>query len=158
MTDAEFRFWSRVCIGDGCWVWCGPADHYGSFYMDGRRIGAHRAAWFLTFGQIPDGLMVCHRCDNRRCVRPSHLFLGTAAQNTRDMMEKGRWRRAYHARGEINGHARLTTADVVAIRGRAAAGESQRAIARSLGVSRFAVQSVVRGWTWRHVQQETGGK
>ena len=93
----EDRFWNKVRKNDGpdaCWVWIGarrgPGEQYGSFNMDGATVHAHRLSWQIHFGAIPNGLHVLHRCDNRPCIRPSHLFLGTPLDNTRDMWQKGR--------------------------------------------------------------------
>ncbi|MGW2169160.1 HNH endonuclease signature motif containing protein [Streptomyces sp. NPDC001705] len=87
-------FWPKVqWTRDGCWEW-GASRHrngYGQFHLPGKRHAlAHRASWLLLFGPIPDGLHVLHRCDNRPCVRPDHLFLGTRVDNMQDMAAKGR--------------------------------------------------------------------
>lgn len=76
----------------GCWHFIGSLSKtgYGVVGLNGKVIGAHRAAWILTNGEVPDGLFVCHKCDNRRCINPDHLFLGTAKDNTQDMISKGR--------------------------------------------------------------------
>lgn len=90
------RFWSLVEKTDGCWAWKGYTQEgrYGHFMVTpGHRQGAHRVAWQIAYGAIPDGLHVCHRCDNPSCVRPDHLFLGTHRDNMRDMVARGRNRR-----------------------------------------------------------------
>lgn len=87
------RFWAAITkIQDGCWLWQGPMARkgYGRFYFTKGKVLAHRAAWELTFGIIPEGLHVCHHCDTPLCVRPDHLFLGTRSDNMTDAYKKGR--------------------------------------------------------------------
>lgn len=94
-------FWPRVQKSEGCWLWTGAKDRYGYGEWIGvklpfrGRIKPHRASWLLHFGDIPQELWVLHKCDNRSCVRPDHLFLGTPLDNNQDMAAKGR-----SARGE----------------------------------------------------------
>lgn len=92
--DEEFRFWFRVEKTEGCWTWKAarhPRDGYGAFWNDEKRlVRAHRFSYQLHYGPIPDGLWVLHRCDDPPCVRPDHLFLGTAADNNNDRERKGR--------------------------------------------------------------------
>jgi hypothetical protein len=99
-TTPEARFWKHVeKTDDGCWEWtarCIPVPNHpdqrghGQIRIDGKAVLTHRFSWELHNGPIPDGLLVLHRCDNRPCVRPDHLFLGTHKDNTLDAMSKGR--------------------------------------------------------------------
>jgi len=141
------RFWRHVSVGDGCWEWQGALydGGYGLFTLEGRNRRANRIAWELTFGSIPKGLLVCHKCDNPSCVRPGHLFLGTNAENMADKVQKGRSR--WHS-GESNGMAKLTPERVQAIREGSEQGLSYRALARMHGVHYSTVGEIVRGEIW----------
>lgn len=146
------RFWSKVAKGEGCWEWQAgrTPSGYGCFSTSHGRSGlsqrAHRAAWQLTYGPIPEGLRVCHACDNRACVRPDHLFLGTDAENQRDMVQKGRGRN-----GTRNGRARLTEVDIPAIRERIASGELLASIASDYGVAPGTVWFIKTRRNWKHI-------
>lgn len=123
------RFWSKVDKRgpDECWEWTAAlfTTGYGQFSFRGKARLAHRVSFALHHGAVPDGMLVCHRCDNRRCVNPAHLFLSTAADNTRDMHAKGRAHGYLKIRGEKARRA-------VELKAR---GESQRTIAKTIGVS-----------------------
>lgn len=104
------RFWEKVCRTNDekeCWLWSGGIDTagYGQFNLGSRRDGsrrnarAHRVAWKLTYGPIPDGLYVCHRCDVRPCCNPTHLWLSDHNGNMADMVSKGRARSGQSGRG-----------------------------------------------------------
>ena len=94
--DLASRFWKNVTKAgaDECWLWqgtCNSVTRYGQIVRDGKKVYAHRVAYELTHGSIPDGHFVCHRCDNPPCCNPSHLFSGTASENVLDAVGKGRW-------------------------------------------------------------------
>lgn len=130
MQSLEERFWAKVskAEGDGCWLWTASITEsgYGKIRVAGRGLRVHRLAWTLANGAIPDGQHVLHNCDVRNCVRPSHLFLGTHADNMYDMKAKGRVpkgdqsaARKYPerlARGDRNGRVVVSDADVGACR------------------------------------------
>ncbi len=143
------RFWQRVNKTDGCWLWIGliGTRGYGKIGAGGVRgptLLAHRVSWELHFGPIPDGMFVCHHCDNPACVRPDHLFLGKPRDNTADMFAKGR---ANPPRGEACPWSRLTAQQVGEIRGRR--GESPKKLATEYGVSVGAITGIFRGVNWQ---------
>lgn len=182
-AEAEASFWSKVDRSggdDACWPWTAArtAFGYGTTWWRGEAQRAHRVAWAIAIGPIPDGLHVCHSCDDPPCCNPAHLWLGTAADNAADRDRKGRTGAArgdahgarlhperlargdrsgarLHperlARGEANGSAKLDEAAVREIRRRHAQGESAKALGRYMGVSGFAITCVVTRKTWGHV-------
>jgi hypothetical protein len=144
----EVRFWRYVepMMDDrGCWEWAGGLrNHYGLFRHPLTRY-AHRASWVISFGEIPEGLDVCHHCDNPSCVNPAHLFLGTHQENVTDCVRKGR-RAPTH--GEFAGRHILTFEQVSSIRDRVARGEVQRHLAREYSVSVSTVSAIIKGRLW----------
>ena len=138
-----------------CWLWtshCHPQGHgmlsHGG--RGGRPQYAHRVAYQVYRGPIPDDQEVCHSCDNPPCVNPSHLFLGTHTDNMRDMYTKGR---RLAAVGERVGSARLTAPQVLEIRRQwAAGGVTKSAIARAFGVDGKTIYSIVTFRSWRHLR------
>jgi hypothetical protein len=139
------RFYSKVQDTDsGCQIWTGclMPNGYGQFHLNGKTAYAHRVAYELHYGSIGE-LFVLHKCDNRRCVNPSHLFLGTFNDNMRDMTKKGR-----QAHGEKNGQAKLTIDQVLAIR---AATGSQTDIAKPYQISDRTVGDIKRRRSWKTV-------
>lgn len=118
----------------------------------GRAVRAHRVSWELHNGPIPIGLFVCHHCDNRLCVNPAHLFLGTNADNMRDMVRKNRQDRVKRPRGERCRTARLTAEQVVAIRSEfSKGGVILRTLGEKYGVSLNAIHAIVTRKSWKHV-------
>jgi len=143
------RFLAKVCreASSGCWLWQGMVtpDGYGVAFIARKRQAAHRAAWMLFCNPIPVGMAVCHKCDVRACVNPEHLFLGTAAENVRDMAEKGRC-----PRGERHGSARLTAVQVSRIKTMLAEDRMYMSeIAREFGVSPTTIRAIKLGKTWK---------
>jgi hypothetical protein len=121
---------------------------YGRFKFRGVEYHAHRVSWELANGPIPEGLLVCHRCDNPPCVNPAHLFLGTQADNLADRDAKGR---AVYRRGSKNGAAKLTEESVRHIRRRLKEGELQKTLAAEYGVSQSLIAQIRKGQVWGHV-------
>jgi len=135
-----------ILVGD-CVEADGPRNNgYVRISVRGRQVYAHRLAYEEHVGPIPFGYDVCHHCDNRACVWPSHLFVGTRKDNMADCVAKGR-----QAQGERSGPSKLTTSQVLAIRRLAAAGASQRELARRFDVSQGTIWPILSRRTWRHV-------
>lgn len=138
-------FWGMVQRSDGCWIyprlmWRG----YGRAFYQGKTWRAHRLAYTLAIGPIPVGKIVCHRCDNRACVRPDHLFIGSVRDNHHDCMGKGR-----NSRGAIHGSAKLTMADVLAIQ---QSQERTEALAQYYGVDRTTIARARYGRSWSAIR------
>jgi DNA-binding XRE family transcriptional regulator len=153
-------FWKRVekCGENECWNWTGYQKRgpknptpYGVLGWKGRPSRAHRVAFELANGEIPECMMVLHTCDNTLCCNPAHLYLGNHAQNMRDMVD--RQRRKGTGSGSSNGRSKLTQAQAEEIRALYAAGSlSQDKIAAIYGVSQFAISAIVRNKRYKESQ------
>ena len=147
----NYRFWSKVEVldPDECWEWQAYRipKGYGQFRLDGRNRLAHRVAWEIVAGPIPAGMQVCHRCDNPACVNFAHLFLDTPADNTADMVAKGR-----ALVGEDHPQAINDEAAVLKMRELWSTGQRSPAeLAREFGVTQSTVLDIVYGRSWRHL-------
>lgn len=175
MKTLEERFWTRVNksgpiqehaihLGN-CWEWTGSfhKNGYGQF-LRLENSKAHRFSWRIHKGKIPDGLHVCHKCDNRKCVRPDHLFIGTISDNAKDCAKKGRngmqtnpqksklcGNSFQRARGESNGLSKLTEAQVIEILKTERSVIQNRDFADRFGVSVETIRNVYLRKTWRHL-------
>lgn len=143
------NFWRRLIKqpGDGCWLWGSPARvsrFYGAVSFEGKKDYAHRVAWRFANGPIPNGVCVLHRCDNPLCCRPDHLFLGSQADNMRDMATKRR-----SCLGERNRAAKLSEPAVKEIRRLRGISKTFRQIADSYGVSASVIFRIIKGDIWR---------
>lgn len=145
-SEAErFLDHATPCPPSSCLLWIPNGARYGSFWMRGKNIGAHRASFMLFNGEIPDGMMVCHRCDVGICVNPEHLFLGTQLDNRQDCMSKGRV-----ANGNGNGNARFTDSQIIEIR-RLGETLSRKEIASMYDTSKTQIGYILNRTTWRHL-------
>lgn len=149
-TTVSERLMSKVDKSSGCWNWTAGKDSYGYGQMrvNGRKRLVHRISYEENTGPIPPRLCVLHRCDNPACINPEHLFLGTHRENMDDMLAKGRQARTSQ-KGVLHGHAKLTEADVLAIR--VASGISQAALALQYGMGRSQISNIRLGKCWKHL-------
>lgn len=169
MTEKEIlQFLGKVQSGskDECWEWmgCRFTHGYGCATAEGKNRGAHRVAWEIANGEIPEGRWVLHKCDNPPCCNPAHLYLGTPRDNVRDMLERKRnrppsgdehfWRRHPERiiRGEQHGNAKITDDQVLEIRKRyAAGGITQANLAREYGLTHGTLSVIISGRGWSHL-------
>jgi hypothetical protein len=156
-TPVAERFWSKVAVAgpDECWDWIGSLEPHGyGQILDHRRlVKAHRVSWEIHNGPVPDRLCVCHHCDNRRCVNPAHLYVGTRKDNNRDRGARKRGRESRDI-GELHHNARFTEAEVRAIIAMLEAGYSQGEVGRFFGVRQTTIGRFANRQTWKHLWTE----
>lgn len=152
IQSIEERFWKHVDkkLDNECWEWKGAKVRggYGNIgTIEKKNARSHQLSWEIHNGEIPDGMCVCHICDNPICVNPNHLFLGTLRDNAQDMIKKGR---RHDTGGENNGHAKLTWRKVRAIRKRYIPYKiTQQKLAKEYGVTTSIISEVINGNTWK---------
>jgi|CXWL01.1.fsa_nt_gi hypothetical protein len=155
--NEKARFYANVTIRNAkyCWEWNGTINNYGygvMYQYRAKRILAHRMSWIIYKGEIPDDKCILHKCDNRRCVNPDHLFLGSRDDNNKDMVSKGRHNpygsRTGKTAGEQHGGSKLTEKDVKMIRN---SDQSGSELARQLGVSKTTICDIKKRRIWRHI-------
>ena len=143
-------FWDKIEIGppSECWIWSygKKTTGYGELKSHTKRFLVHRFMWEEIYGKIPANMCVCHKCDNPLCVNPSHLFLGTIADNQQDMASKGR-----STQGEKHPKAKLTNNDITDIRQLLSKGIYQKDVALFYNISQPAISLINTGRHWPHI-------
>lgn len=156
-VEGRARFWDKAKVGnpDECWNWKGYTNRYGYYVIRVYRqnnkgknynFEAHRIAYLLSNGSLPTDLLVCHQCDNRLCVNPKHLFLGTYQDNSSDMVKKKRQVIGQQVKG-----AKLSPEEVQEIRRMLKIGKTKTQIAKMFGVNDGTISFIEKGQTWKHV-------
>ncbi|MBK9496899.1 MAG: HNH endonuclease [Xanthomonadales bacterium] len=154
----EEKFWKHVnksgskILDTPCWEWSQPRSFggYGIFSVNGKAKSAHRISWRMANGD-PGKFHVLHKCDNKICIRPEHLFLGTDWDNVRDRVAKGRT-----AQGETHYRAKLTNAQIMSMRAMAKGGATQRKLAAKFDVTQSYVSRVIRGVRRKDILNQSG--
>ena len=157
MESLKRRFQAAYIIDDNsqCWIWKKHTDNqgYGKITFEKKSCYGHRISYFLKYGYFPNELLVCHHCDNRSCVNPAHLFLGTCADNVKDMIKKGRQK--FPSKGCNSGiknpHAKLNDQKVKEIKILIKKGLSCIKISQEYNVARQTISNIKRNSHWQHV-------
>jgi len=158
VQDEKTRFESKVSVDDnGCWEWegCYKKERYGAFRLaSGKTTSAHRAAYQIFKGPIPEGMCILHACDNRWCVSPAHLRVGTLAENTQEAIQRGRLKNPPRHEGKTHPRARLTEEQVLEIRDLVDQGWRQTDIARAYGTPDSNVNKISKREAWSHLKEK----
>ncbi len=156
VKDPSTRFWNKVNIVEGkCWEWSASkfSNGYGQFFDGNNKIGAHRFSYKLANGDFDTKLLVCHSCDNRSCVNPQHLFLGTHEDNSKDMYLKNRQNNAKQ-KGSLNGRAVVTEQEVLSMRKLYKKGMFISDIAKAFTMSETQTSRIVKNQSWSYLKKE----
>lgn len=151
IDTGKIPFWNRVKKTKKCWVWSGSImmSGYGRININNKHYYAHRLSFEIHNGAVPKGLYVCHKCDNKKCIRPSHLFLGTPLDNMIDKTKKGR---QAHNVGEFAGGAKLTNKDVEEIKSSYQRRIiTQEMLSKKFKVSRRHIGNILQAKRWKHL-------
>lgn len=150
MAKSIINFWDRIQKNGDCWEWTGAISHngYGLTTRKNKSVSTHRLAYELVYGPIPDGLIVCHKCDNKRCIRPDHLFAGTHKDNTLDAVKKNRLNTS---KGSSHYLAKLNEDKVREIRRLRKQGMSHIEIAKIFNIHSSLSCQITTGTAWRHI-------
>lgn len=142
------RFWAKVQKGDECWEWTSSLNNqgYGTIGIHWKHHLAHRVSFMVANGPFPKRLKVLHKCDNPKCVRPDHLFLGTMKDNTKDCEQKDR-----NCRGSRSHKAKVSEEDVLRMRALYHAGTPMRTLVAEFGLTQATISVALRGLKWKHV-------
>jgi hypothetical protein len=157
IRTVEDKFWDHIWTNEetGCWEWTGVLNYkgYGMIVHRKKQVAAHRTSYKIHYGEIPEGMLVCHKCDNRKCVNPEHLFLGTPKENSQDMVRKGRRGHSNNGRiGEAHGMHIVTEEQVLEIRAlRESKNLSFGELGKMYGVTRHAIYRIVHRLAWKHI-------
>jgi hypothetical protein len=150
--ELKQRFEEKFVVTPSCWTWTGgrTSKGYGRIRVGNLTTTAHRVSYKLYVADIPDGMIVCHRCDNPPCVNPDHLFVGTHGDNMKDKVQKGRLKKSFGAR---NGSTKLNEDQVRRIH---SDHRLHREIAADYGVATSQVQRIKAGRYWSHLSESKG--
>jgi hypothetical protein len=147
----ESQLQKHIKSSNGCWIFTGCLDRdgYGVFgHGRNKQVRAHRMSYEFYVGSIPNGALVCHACDNPSCINPKHLFLGSAKDNTQDMIKKGR---KASCKGSSHPLAKIDESDALWIKQQRQLSRSLKDIAKDLNISFQTVSSICKGTTWKHI-------